>query len=209
MSRHALARCFLRWPAPSSLNTTYIGKNTSPKIHLARPALTTKAFAIVDDTGPRYFPLTYLLPTIRRRATSHTFSSGKTRLTQPRNTASTPSPPDDLLMTLVNHYFREINIFCPLLHRPTFVSDVVARRHYTDRDFAPIVLLVCAIGARFSDDPRVLVEGTNSRHSGARAGLTQDQFTDADICSGLAGEISLRMQSQCLIGNSGSVKSNI
>ncbi|KAL1674775.1 fungal-specific transcription factor domain-containing protein, partial [Schizophyllum commune] len=90
-------------------------------------------------------------------------------------------PPDDLLMTLVNHYFREINIFCPLLHRPTFVSDVVARRHYTDRDFAPVVLLVCAIGARFSDDPRVLVEGTNSRHSGARAGLTQDQFTDADI----------------------------
>ena len=112
-------------------------------------------------------------------------------------------------MTLVNHYFREINIFCPLLHRPTFVSDVVARRHYTDRDFAPVVLLVCAIGARFSDDPRVLVEGTNSRHSGARAGLTQDQFTDADICSGLAGEISLKMQSQCLIGNSGSVKSNI
>ncbi|KAL1742414.1 fungal-specific transcription factor domain-containing protein [Schizophyllum fasciatum] len=85
-------------------------------------------------------------------------------------------PPDDLMISLVEHYFREINIFCPLLHRPTFIGQIMAQRHHTDVDFAPIVLLVCAVGARFSDDPRVLIDGTSSWQSAGWQWFRQVQY---------------------------------
>lgn len=44
----------------------------------------------------------------------------------------------------------------PLLHRPTFEKYVEAKRHLTDEAFGSTVLLVCAIGSRFSGDSRVL-----------------------------------------------------
>ena len=37
--------------------------------------------------------------------------------------------------------------------------------HYADDDFAAIVLLVCAIGARYSNDDRVKVDNSDDWHS--------------------------------------------
>ena len=75
-------------------------------------------------------------------------------------------PEDNLLYALVDLYFKEINTYLPLLHKPTFIAQLIARRHLADESFAPIVLLVCAVGARFTKDPRVLLEGSTSFHSG-------------------------------------------
>ena len=53
----------------------------------------------------------------------------------------------------------------PLLHRPTFDKSVKKDLYLTDQGFAPVFLLVCAIGARYSDDPRVLSDRFDSYHS--------------------------------------------
>ncbi|TRM66698.1 fungal-specific transcription factor domain-containing protein [Schizophyllum amplum] len=90
-------------------------------------------------------------------------------------------PPDDLTLSLVEFYFTEINSFMPLLHRPTFIGQIAAQRHLTDDNFAPILLLVCAIGARFSEDPRVIVEGTNSWHSAGWQWFHQVQHRQRSI----------------------------
>lgn len=47
----------------------------------------------------------------------------------------------------------------PLLHRPTFERAIKEGLHLQDPKFGANVLLVCANGARFCDDPRVLSEG--------------------------------------------------
>ncbi|KAJ7664977.1 fungal-specific transcription factor domain-containing protein [Mycena rosella] len=63
-------------------------------------------------------------------------------------------PPPDLLLALVNLYFVNTHLYMPLLHRPTFERTLAASTHLRDAKFGATVLLVCAIGARFSDDPR-------------------------------------------------------
>ncbi|KAF7296234.1 Zn(2)-C6 fungal-type domain-containing protein [Mycena chlorophos] len=69
-------------------------------------------------------------------------------------------PPTDLLRSLIDLYFLHQNTYYPLLHRPTFLNLVFTDNlHETDASFGAIVLLVCAIGARFSDDPRVCPPG--------------------------------------------------
>ncbi|KAJ7230910.1 fungal-specific transcription factor domain-containing protein [Mycena haematopus] len=64
-------------------------------------------------------------------------------------------PPPDLLSTLVELYFRHINVFIPLLHRPTVERAIADNLHLRDAKFGVNVLSVCAIASRFSDDPRV------------------------------------------------------
>ncbi|TFK66525.1 hypothetical protein BDN72DRAFT_844202 [Pluteus cervinus] len=64
-------------------------------------------------------------------------------------------PEPDLLRSLVDLYFKEFSIYFPLLHRPTFESNVAEDLHLKDHKFGAVVLLVCALGAKFSDDPRV------------------------------------------------------
>jgi hypothetical protein len=62
-----------------------------------------------------------------------------------------------------------MNVFLPLLHRQTFEKLVAEGLHHTDPMFGGVLLLVCAHGARYSDDPRVLAEGSDSpRSSGWR-----------------------------------------
>jgi hypothetical protein len=53
----------------------------------------------------------------------------------------------------------------PLLHRPTFGKSVANGLHLKDNSFGAIVLLVCALGSRYSDDPRVFLEGSDSTHT--------------------------------------------
>ncbi|KAI0629105.1 fungal-specific transcription factor domain-containing protein [Trametes polyzona] len=74
-------------------------------------------------------------------------------------------PPPDLIEHLTQLYFREINVYTPLLHEPTFRESVRMGEHFRDGGFGAVVLLICANGARDSDDPRVFEEGTTSRLS--------------------------------------------
>ena len=50
------------------------------------------------------------------------------------------------------------NIYLPLLHEPLFLAAIAEGLHLRDYDLGCVVLLVCALGARFCDDPRVLLE---------------------------------------------------
>jgi hypothetical protein len=68
-------------------------------------------------------------------------------------------PDEDLMHSLIDFYFSESNTYLPLLHRPTFDKAVAEALHLRDDSFAVNLLLVCAIGARYSNDPRVLLDG--------------------------------------------------
>ena len=67
-------------------------------------------------------------------------------------------PPPDLLAELIDLYFVNMNDYMPLLHRPTFEQGVREHLHLHDEGFGSTVLLVCANAARFTQDPRVLLE---------------------------------------------------
>lgn len=58
-----------------------------------------------------------------------------------------------------------MNILIYVLHEIQFRRDVAAGLHLHDQQFGALVLTVCAIGAKYSDDPRVFLEGANSEHS--------------------------------------------
>jgi len=69
------------------------------------------------------------------------------------------------MTSLFNLYFKQVNVFYPLLHRPTFEKAVAEGLHLHDALFGSTVLLVCAVGSLYSDDPRVFLDGTDSAHS--------------------------------------------
>ncbi|KAJ7578637.1 fungal-specific transcription factor domain-containing protein [Mycena floridula] len=72
-------------------------------------------------------------------------------------------PPDDLLASLVDMYFINLNTFQPLLHRPTFERKIAEGEHLdVSSKFGTVVMLVMAVASRFSDDPRVLTPGHDS-----------------------------------------------
>ncbi|KAM5544144.1 hypothetical protein V8D89_002193 [Ganoderma adspersum] len=74
-------------------------------------------------------------------------------------------PPPDLLDALVDLYFCHMNIHFPLLHEPTFKAAVKAGQHLRDGGFGATVLLACALGARSTHDPRVLLPGSGHPHT--------------------------------------------
>lgn len=74
-------------------------------------------------------------------------------------------PEDDLLSSLVDLYFAQVNPFVPLLHRSTFEKSVKDKLYLEDKDFAMVLLLVCAVASRYTDDPRVLSDGVTSKRS--------------------------------------------
>ncbi|KAJ7042349.1 fungal-specific transcription factor domain-containing protein [Mycena alexandri] len=65
-------------------------------------------------------------------------------------------PPFALMTELVGLYFTQQNIYVPLLHQPTFERSVAEGLHLRDLGFASTLLLVCAIGSRWSADPSVV-----------------------------------------------------
>ncbi|KAE9403325.1 hypothetical protein BT96DRAFT_990365 [Gymnopus androsaceus JB14] len=81
-----------------------------------------------------------------------------------RNLPPLVFPDQDLLDHLVDLYFRKRNIMV-LLHRPTFEQGLRDGLHEQDRDFGELVLSVCGLGAWYTDDRRVLADGTDSKHS--------------------------------------------
>lgn len=68
-------------------------------------------------------------------------------------------PEEDLLRSLVFVFFEKFNSMFPLLHRPSFLKSLLAGDHLRDQSFGMVVLLVCALGARYSNDPRVILPG--------------------------------------------------
>ncbi|KAE9403208.1 hypothetical protein BT96DRAFT_854923 [Gymnopus androsaceus JB14] len=74
----------------------------------------------------------------------------------------TPPPPPyrfpepDLLWHLINVYFTETAPYFPIIHAPSFKLAVTNGLHLLDYNFGAVVLAVCAIGSRGSDDPRVV-----------------------------------------------------
>ncbi|KAJ7091086.1 hypothetical protein C8R44DRAFT_990636 [Mycena epipterygia] len=70
-------------------------------------------------------------------------------------------PPPDLIAHLAELYFTRAHIYLPVLHRQTFERSVEVGMHHWDDGFAAILLLVCAIGSRWSHDPRVLPPTSN------------------------------------------------
>ncbi|KAL1746097.1 fungal-specific transcription factor domain-containing protein [Schizophyllum fasciatum] len=67
-------------------------------------------------------------------------------------------PDADLMPALIDLYFDHVQLYFPLLHRPTLAQGIRDLQHETDSDFGIVLLLVCALGAQHSDDPRVLCE---------------------------------------------------
>ncbi|CAE6474401.1 unnamed protein product [Rhizoctonia solani] len=65
-------------------------------------------------------------------------------------------PPSDLIPVLVDTFFE--TMFFPFLHRKMFENQLDEGLHKRNGTFLRILLLVCANGARWCDDPRVLDE---------------------------------------------------
>ena len=74
-------------------------------------------------------------------------------------------PEPGLMSHLVDLYFANYNIYMPCLHRPLFEKGIREGLHLNDEGFGAVVLLLCALGSKFSDDPRVFLEGSNTPHS--------------------------------------------
>ncbi|KJA20730.1 hypothetical protein HYPSUDRAFT_42800 [Hypholoma sublateritium FD-334 SS-4] len=68
-------------------------------------------------------------------------------------------PVPDLLENLVDLFFEKVNVIYPILHQPTFRKSLATNQHLWDSSFGISVLMVCAVGARYSDDPRAMLPG--------------------------------------------------
>jgi len=62
-------------------------------------------------------------------------------------------PPADIIAPLVDTYFSHSNIYFPILHRPTFQRLLDQDLHQRNHEFGSLLLVVCAIGARFTNHP--------------------------------------------------------
>jgi len=83
----------------------------------------------------------------------------------------------------VDLYFANMNSFLPLLHRPIFEKSLAENLHLRDDGFGAVVLLVAAVGARFSDDVRVALPGTNAMHSAGWGWFNQVQMVRRSLFS--------------------------
>ncbi|KAF8198786.1 hypothetical protein K438DRAFT_1672236 [Mycena galopus ATCC 62051] len=76
-----------------------------------------------------------------------------------RHTLNFKFPPDEILADLIELYFMYQNLYVPILHGPIFKRGVAEGLHLRDDGFAATVLLVCAIGSRWSTDPSIAGDG--------------------------------------------------
>ncbi len=75
-------------------------------------------------------------------------------------------PPEDLTPKLFDFFFRSVTPFLPVIHRPSFEAQFADGVHFRCPAFACVVLLVCAIGSKYSDDPRVSLEEAGPASAG-------------------------------------------
>ncbi|KAJ7163363.1 fungal-specific transcription factor domain-containing protein [Mycena filopes] len=75
-------------------------------------------------------------------------------------------PDSDLLAALVDLYFTLVHPTVPILHRPSFEKSVADGLHLSNMEFGGLLLSVLSVASRYSDDPRVFVEGDHSLSAG-------------------------------------------
>ncbi|CAK5268363.1 unnamed protein product [Mycena citricolor] len=71
-------------------------------------------------------------------------------------------PEPDLMHQLISIYFLRINTTLGLIHRPTFERSFALGLHLSDFHFGSVVLAICALASKYTDDPRVLYPGADS-----------------------------------------------
>lgn len=98
-------------------------------------------------------------------ALSNVLSTQWERASEAREAPRYDFPDADLMESLMTLYFTHININLPILHQPTFRRSVAEGLHLRDQRFAATLLLVCAVGSKYSNDPRVIVDGSGSELS--------------------------------------------
>lgn len=64
-----------------------------------------------------------------------------------------------------------------------FEKSLTDNLHFRDDGFGAVLLLVAAVGARFSDDPRVALPGTDALHSAGWAWFNQVQMVRRSLFS--------------------------
>ncbi|KAF5391085.1 hypothetical protein D9757_003137 [Collybiopsis confluens] len=75
-------------------------------------------------------------------------------------------PEDALIRKLVDVYFSSFHNVYPLLHRPSFEHQVyVEQLHRKNQRFGAVLLAVCSLGARLSEDPKTFSEGSQNPRS--------------------------------------------
>ncbi|KAG8748600.1 hypothetical protein FRC12_013827 [Ceratobasidium sp. 428] len=67
-------------------------------------------------------------------------------------------PPPDLFESLIELFFKHVSPQIPIIHEPTLRAQIRAGLHTRDHSFARLMLAICALAARWTDDPRVLHE---------------------------------------------------
>ena len=167
-------------PKEQLMQKIYMGKSSF--IGLVSDAIDMKA----GRTGPNIFtstgsdtswqrPMYWSIPPVMQPSVILTVlltsSQYETRIVHDEFHAALSNvelPPPDLLQTLIDAYFRDVNTYMPLLHRALFERQLAAGLHEVDPQFLVIVLLVCAIASRSIFDSRVLAEPGQLRSAGWR-----------------------------------------
>ncbi|THU83750.1 hypothetical protein K435DRAFT_733785, partial [Dendrothele bispora CBS 962.96] len=65
-------------------------------------------------------------------------------------------PEDSHLRDLIDTYFTFHHPYYPLLHKPTFEKAIFEGSHHRDHHFGQLVLTLCSVASRYTDDPRNL-----------------------------------------------------
>ncbi|KAK7017406.1 Zn(2)-C6 fungal-type domain-containing protein [Favolaschia claudopus] len=78
---------------------------------------------------------------------------------EPKTSGHFKFPAEPLMSQFIDLYFIHQNIYLPVLHRPTFQRGIADDLHLRDDGFAATVLLVCAIGSRWSTDASIAEKG--------------------------------------------------
>ena len=89
-------------------------------------------------------------------------------------------PEPDLLASLITIFFEKVHPLYTTVHRQTFERGVRNNTHISDPQFGMVVLGVCAVASRYSDDPRVFLDEKHAQgDEGSSAGwkyITQVPF---------------------------------
>ncbi|KAK7008008.1 fungal-trans domain-containing protein [Favolaschia claudopus] len=119
----------------------FFGKNSS--IVFLKAAMTPPGCPTTDESCPSLTRPVYWTPTPWE--------------VPPEPRIDLEFPPDDLLHDLIDIYFQQVNIYWPILHRPTFEKSLADRLHLQNPSFGAVVLAVCAVASRNSADERVFL----------------------------------------------------
>ncbi|ELU39750.1 fungal zn(2)-Cys(6) binuclear cluster domain-containing protein [Rhizoctonia solani AG-1 IA] len=82
-------------------------------------------------------------------------------------------PPPDLFESLVDLFFTHVSPQIPIIHEPTLRVQILSGLHTRDYSFARLMLAICALGARWSKDPRVLHESEREAVEAGKADATR------------------------------------